>query len=258
MTAGTKEWAETNLNFQKGCRNNCVYCYAKSMAIRFGTATAESWKEPVIAIPEKYPAGKTVMMPSSHDIDSDNVNTAIFCLIRLLERDNHVLVVTKAEKKAIDKIIKAFQSPELEQYKQYVSFRVTIGSTDDRILRLFEPDAPSYSERVEALKALTLEGFKTSVSAEPLLGGLDEFNSLYQALKGHVTDCIWVGKMNMPRQRIRMNTDCKFDESLIDWILKCQSGDEMYRLYLKYKDNELVCFKDSVLEAVKLKTTGGC
>jgi DNA repair photolyase len=33
---GTREWASTNVNFITGCSNNCLYCYARAMAIKFG------------------------------------------------------------------------------------------------------------------------------------------------------------------------------------------------------------------------------
>lgn len=42
-TTGTKEWAEFNVNFSKGCSNNCKYCYARKIASRFGWKTC--WEE---------------------------------------------------------------------------------------------------------------------------------------------------------------------------------------------------------------------
>lgn len=251
MTQGTREWAETNFNFQKGCRNDCTYCYAKATAIRFGTATPEGWKTPVVSMPEHYPHGKSVMFPSSHDISSANVDKAIECLTELLKRDNHVLIVTKAQASAVNSIIHAMDSPALSTYKDKVAFRVTIGTADEVLLRRFEPGAPDFHERFMAFRSLFMAGFKTSVSAEPLLGGIDTFNDLYLRVKRYVTDTIWVGVMNMPRQRIHMNTTGTFDESLIDWIIKKQSPEEMYRLYQKYKDDEMVSFKDSIIDIVK-------
>lgn len=45
---GTKEWADSNVNFQKGCENDCRYCFAKSMAIRFRTTTPGKWHIPTV------------------------------------------------------------------------------------------------------------------------------------------------------------------------------------------------------------------
>ena len=38
---GTGEWAAGNVNIQNGCEHNCLYCYAKAMAIRFRRNTPE-------------------------------------------------------------------------------------------------------------------------------------------------------------------------------------------------------------------------
>lgn len=255
MTSGTKEWAEVNCNFQRGCRSNCAYCYAKSMAIRFKTATSKSWTEPVISMPKSYPHGKTVMLPSSHDIDIYNVSYAIVCLKELLVRNNKVLIVTKAHEKAIDRIMDALDLL-MPEYKSRVSFRITIGSTDSETLRDFEPHAPDYDERFRALRALYYAGFQTSVSAEPLLGDNITFYDLYSDLHLYVTDKIWVGKMKMPVQRIAMNTDRLFSPGLLSWILKEQSDDEMLALYDKYKDNPKVAFKDSIMAVVNKREKG--
>ena len=40
---GTKDWTASTVNCCTGCANNCRYCYAKGMAIRFKRLTAEEW-----------------------------------------------------------------------------------------------------------------------------------------------------------------------------------------------------------------------
>ena len=42
-TYGFKEWTANSVNCCTGCSNNCRYCYAKGMAIRFKRLTAEEW-----------------------------------------------------------------------------------------------------------------------------------------------------------------------------------------------------------------------
>ena len=249
MTSGTKEWAGVNCNFQRGCRSNCAYCYAKSMAIRFKTATSKSWTEPVISMPKSYPHNKTVMFPSSHDIDEYNVEYAIECLKRLFENDNKILIVTKAQLKAVDEIMR-FLDTMPGAYRERVAFRITIGSTDNETLRIFEPHAPDYNERRNALQKLYYSGYSTSVSAEPLLGDDITFYQLYSDLNDYITDKIWVGKMKMPRQRIMMNTDRIFSPVQLWWIINEQTDGKMLALYDEYKDDPKVAFKDSIMAVV--------
>ena len=45
ITLGTKEWADSNVNCYSGCSNNCRYCYAKKMAIRFNRKSENNWQE---------------------------------------------------------------------------------------------------------------------------------------------------------------------------------------------------------------------
>ena len=44
QVSGTQEWASQTVNFISGCSHDCKYCYAKSMAIRFGRNTPDNWK----------------------------------------------------------------------------------------------------------------------------------------------------------------------------------------------------------------------
>jgi len=40
---GTQEWAAKTVNCCTGCSHDCLYCYAKSMAIKFKQVTPEQW-----------------------------------------------------------------------------------------------------------------------------------------------------------------------------------------------------------------------
>lgn len=248
--SGTREWAETNLNFQKGCRNNCVYCYAKSSAIRFGTATPESWAEPTISMPKHFPKGKQIMFPSSHDLDTKNLSEALECLGKLLANGNRVLIVTKPRGAVIRKLIDFLSTPPYSAYRDNVTFRLTIGTTNEKILKAFEPGAPDFVERFMALRDLKIAKLKAGVSAEPLLGGVDTFTYLYDKVRPFLTDDIWVGKMNYPRQRIHQNSGGDFPEELIDWIISQQKDEEMLCLYEKYRNCSDVRFKDSIINSL--------
>lgn len=47
-TYGTFEWSVKTINFITGCKNDCKYCYAKSMAIRYKRNTIDDWSTEVV------------------------------------------------------------------------------------------------------------------------------------------------------------------------------------------------------------------
>ena len=99
ITLGTKEWADSNVNCFFGCSNNCRYCYAKLMAIRFKRKSKDNWKimEPnQKAIDKKYLKRKgRIMFPTSHDITTESMNDCLIVLNKLLISENTVLITSK-------------------------------------------------------------------------------------------------------------------------------------------------------------------
>ena len=97
ITSGTKEWADSNVNCISGCSNNCKYCYAKKMAIRFGRATEKSWPKMKIRqhdVEKGYNKRKgRIMFPTSHDIpEKSTIKNACFIVLeKLLVSDNEIL-----------------------------------------------------------------------------------------------------------------------------------------------------------------------
>jgi len=190
-TTGTKEWAEYNINFSKGCSNNCKYCYARKMGARFG------WKVFWEKMENKeYMATKrfnkrngTIMSPSSHDITDQNIELAINVFKHILEVGNNLLIVSKPKEALIRKICE-----NIAQWKDHVLFRFTIGTLNDSVRKYWEPGAPSIEDRINSLKYAFKNGWKTSVSIEPYL----DYNviSLIEHLEPFVTDSLWVGPMN--------------------------------------------------------------
>jgi len=75
-----KEWAPYNFTFMHGCSNDCVYCYAKAMSIRFKRKTAETWRDEEPASLEGRSYRKKhgpIMLPSSHDITPGTIEIAL-------------------------------------------------------------------------------------------------------------------------------------------------------------------------------------
>jgi len=193
-SSGAREWAVKSVNCCTGCSHDCLYCYAREMAVRYRQVNPEQWKEERIRwndVRKKYGRVEgTIMFPSSHDITPHNLLACLIVLRKLLEAGNRVLIVSKPHLECIAAICRAF-----EEHKDQILFRFTIGAMDDELLSFWEPNAPSYDERKEALKHAYQKGFETSVSAEPMLDP-DHIEDLVGDLIPFVTNAIWIGLMN--------------------------------------------------------------
>jgi len=241
ITSGTKEWADYNVNCFKGCHNNCRYCYAKMMAKRFGRTTDKDWKimkirQDVINKNFRKYNGR-VMFPSSHDIiDDGKVKSNCFLIIKkLLESKNELLITTKPRYSIINEIIKEFNS-----HKSQIQFRFTITSNNAKLLSFWEPNAPTFKERLKSLKYAFHQGFRTSVSIEPFLDY--EPSKLIKTLLPYVTESIWVGPMNyISRNNIPKKYQLQYEE-----IRKNYETTHLKEIIETLQDFPKIRLKDSV------------
>ena len=247
---GTQEWAKSNVNIQTGCENDCRYCYAKCMAIRFKRATPDSWSMPILnpASVSKGYRRRTgrIMFPTSHDITDCNVDSSLAVLTKMLQAGNDVLIVSKPRISVTERL-----TAELAPYQDQITFRFSIGSASSETLRFWEPGAPDFSQRLRSLMLAFEAGFQTSVSCEPMLDR--EIDLVVSAVRPYVTDTIWLGKANRLRSIIPLS--CPNDnmvaaaaEKLIAW----QSDDAILALYERFKDDSQIKWKDSIKKVVGL------
>ena len=247
ITAGTKEWADKNVNFVKGCSHNCRYCYAKKMATRFGRKTDENWKDMEIRqeiINKKFRKNDgRIMIPSSHDLVPEEpfMSATITILKNLLEAENELLITSKPHFKVIKMICDQFT-----QFKEQIQFRFTITSDDNELLRFWEPGAPLFEDRVEALKYAHKKGFKTSISIEPFLS---DPVRIIEKIKKYVTESIWVGPMNY----IKAKGLTKEEKIYYDNIRKLVETENLIELKEKLDAFEQVRLKDAFLNHLGMK-----
>lgn len=247
---GVGEWANDSINLAQGCEHDCAYCFAKAMAIRFHRSTPESWKNPVIrkeAIGKNYYQQEgRIMMPTSHDITPLNINEFLTVLMKVLEAGNEILIVSKPHLPCIKAICKTAAA-----YKKQITFRFTIGSADDKVLKAWEPGAPSFGERLDSLKWAHQEGYETSLSCEPMLD--TSIDQVIEACRPYVTDSIWLGRANNLRQALSLNRpgDEKA-KALGEQLLAEQTDDYLRELYHRYKDDPLIKYKDSIKKVAGL------
>lgn len=247
---GTREWASYNENCCTGCIHNCRYCYARSNAIkRYKQVKPGEWDKEVIrpnALTKRF--GKkdgTIMFPTQHDITPGNVDACITMLGNMLKPGNNVLIVSKPHLECIKAICDKFA-----EYKDQILFRFTIGASDNDILSYWEPGAPSFEERLEALKYAFDNGFSTSVSMEPVLDWPNVVAN-FDIMAPYVTDSIWIGVMNYIDQRVDVIT--KEDRERVDIMKKWQCMKRFTGVYNRLKDHPLIKWKESMKEALGLE-----
>lgn len=250
---GTTEWAASNVNYLKGCSNDCKYCFSKEMAIRFKRKTPENWKQEEVNWEAynkslRYRDGY-IMFPSTHDITPEHINLAIDFLKRLLSAGNKVLIVSKPSFICIKQICDNFT-----EYKNQILFRFTIGSNSSKTLRFWEPNAPDYKERKQALIYAFEAGYQTSISCEPMLD--NKIDKEINDLMPYVTDAIWLGKMNFAIRRLRTNGQLN-DETRVaaEQLLEWQSDEAIKKLYNRYKDNQNIKWKESIKKVVGIEVS---
>jgi hypothetical protein len=247
---GVGEWAGYTCNIGTGCTHGCRYCYAEKMAVRFGRVTdSEAWQEETLREVstggcKKYDS--TIMFPTTHDITSAYLPAYRVHLCNLLEAGNKVLVVSKPHLESIQAICSEFST-----YRDNILFRFTIGGLDGEVMRHWEPGAPPIEERLQCLKYAFEQGYTTSISAEPMLGGWDEAVKLYYLLEPFVTKEIWFGKMNNIGG-FRSSADPEVARHAME-LIALQTDDEIMTLVASLNGLPKVQWKDSIKEIITKK-----
>ena len=243
---GTQEWSVKTVNCCTGCSHDCIYCYAKMLAIRRNQVASEEWPNEKV---RQHDVNKKhrlydgqVMFPSSHDITPRNIDACLTVLKSLLDAGNRVLVVSKPHFECIKMICRIF-----EPFKSQILFRFTIGACDDKILSFWEPNAPKYDERKQCLIYAHKAGFQTSVSAEPMLDSAN-IDALIGDLLPHVTHSIWMGKMNH-LGRLEKGSDMVLRKA-INNIRRGQTDSTIKAIYKRNKNNPIIRWKKGIKKIV--------
>lgn len=182
------------LNPYVGCSHACVYCYARFMK-RF-TGHKERWGEFVdvkINAPDLLRKEVKKKKPGRVWISGvcdpyqpleKRYGLTRRCLEILIEKGWPVTIQTKSPLVLRDiDIIKS--AIEIE-----VGFTITTG--DEKIRRIFEPNAPPIEKRIDAIARLHSERIKTFTMIAPILPGCE---GLIELLKGKV-DYVIIDRMN--------------------------------------------------------------
>jgi len=241
---GTREWATTTVNCVQGCSHGCIYCYARHNAVnRFQQVAPGEWSNMRVRKDRVRKSRKkekgVVMFPSAHDITPEVLEDCLTVLVKLLAAGNEVLVVSKPHLECIIEICK------LTDFQNQITFRFSIGGMTD--LAVWEPSAPTYNERVTALAFAFNAGWKTSISAEPLLEPWNVMQ-LYENLEPFLTGEFWIGKLNNPSSRVKISTEAQRArfKTLIAW----QTDEAVMRIVHQMGSKRGIRWKDSYKEVI--------
>lgn len=252
--AGEDGWGSYRCNFGKGCSHNCLFCFASGMSHRFKRiGESRSWVTEELLRKDsqkckKYPGW--IMMSTTHDI-SDCYLPAFRChLYNILNAGNYVLIVTKPHRKTIEAICAEFSS-----FRDNIIFRFTIGSLDIGTMKLWEPGAPSLSERLGCLRYAFEQGFRTSISSEPMLGSCEDAEKLYHVVEPFVTEDIWFGKMKYIA-KLKENPDPEIANAAKQ-VLSAQNDEDILRFVNKMDGLPKVAWKDSIKKVINKQASIG-
>lgn len=184
------------INPYTGCQTSCRYCYARLFMPRY-SGHKEPWGEfvdvKVNAVEilrrqlEKAKRG-TVWIASVCDPYQPletKYRLTRGCLDELLKKQFPVNVQTKS----------TLVLRDLDLFRQFLTIDVgfTIATNDEKMAKLFEPQASPVKERIRALETIHDAGIRTFAFIGPLLPGNPE--ELVNNLAGKV-DYVYIDKMN--------------------------------------------------------------
>ena len=254
---GTREWSEHSANWQVGCSNGCLYCYARAQALRFKRiATPEEWTtERLYDAPKRatlhYTREGVTMCPTQHDITPANLAASIEILTRLAARKNRLLIVSKPRLECIDALM-----GDLKPFKERVEFRFSIGCLDDGLRAVWESGASRIVERLDCVQLARMRGFGVSVSAEPLLEPW-RAPELVEAAVGHGASEVWIGCLNHIRARVGWAEGDDAVAHAAVQVALWQRPEKMREVYDSVKGIPGIRFKDSYQKVLGLKSCRG-
>lgn len=166
------EYGDYTVNHIQGCSHGCKYpCYAYLMKKRFGAVkTYEEWMEPAIV------ENTLELLDNEIPRFKDKISILHLCFTTdpFMYGYDDIKVLSLAVIKKLNAygikcsiLTKGILPFELSEYSKDNEYGITIVSLDENYRELIEPGAAPYVQRLEALKKLHDDGFKTWVSIEP-------------------------------------------------------------------------------------------
>ena len=238
------EYSEWACNFYNGCSNGCEYCYckkgilAKTMGGNEPTLkkcfkneehALEVFKKELLSNIEQLKEHSLFFSFTTDPMLEDTYYLTMSAVNVCLANDVPVKILTKCTRKVLsvffgDSVYKDYYKSK----KHLIAIGFTLTGHDE-----LEPHAPSNEERIEVMKMLHDEGFKTFASIEPII----DFDSSLRMIERSAPYCslfkigLESGKRYFKRELLEFINN-------VNWIFE----DSTKKIY----------FKDSLLQLAEI------
>ena len=214
------EYAKYACNFYKGCSNSCTYCYCNRW--KWGNtptlkkcfkdedhALAVFEKELKENLPELQKYGlffsftTDPLIEETWGITFEALRLCVLYSVNAKVLTKSVIWLHKTYSFGKSPFVEYFN---IQEWKKYIAVGFTLTGRDE-----LEPNASTNAERIEAMKKLHDEGFKTFVSAEPII----DFKSSKDVMCAVMDTC--------ELYKIGLKSGKKYDKSelreFVEWVI---------------------------------------
>ncbi len=224
-----------------GCDHGCLYCYASTMPS--SAKRNETWgtyvdirNYPNLDIPKN--TGYKSLLFSSMTDSYQNVEKDAFQTRKILEAiyESHLSVSILTKSNLVLRDLDLFKKMESVE----VGFSIALSDVDAKI---FEPNAPLPSARINALKELHNAGIKTFVFISPIFPDITDVFAILDAIRGY-SDYVMFDTLNLKdfnnRTRILNVITQRYPELKNEYHQIFVEHSSSYYAELRYKINDYV------------------
>lgn len=166
------EYGDYTANYVQGCSHGCTFpCYAFTMAKRFGIVKKyEEWTNPSIV------SNTIELLEKELPKLANKINNVQLCFTTdpfmykyddIKELSLNVINLINSYNIPCHILTKGILPEELIYTSNINCYGITLVSLNEKFRKKYEPGTATYKERIESLKKMHDNGFKTWVSIEP-------------------------------------------------------------------------------------------
>lgn len=180
------------VNQYVGCEHACLYCYSKFVCRWKRYGEWGTWVEAKVNAPQlakKYVEGRVSMSTVSDPYQPVEKKLRLTQgVLEAMDKRIKLSVLTKSD----------LVTRDIELFKKFerIEIGLTVNGFVDQVKKVFEPNSPSHSQRMAALKVLVDEGVRTYAFISPAIPELVNVESLLTELRGLV-EVVYVEVLNL-------------------------------------------------------------